>query len=1153
MAFTPQGTGQWNVLEWDHTMFALTPGNYANVFLGSSTPSPGMVLAYIEIDLTSPVGPFPWGADMADPWTAEIGFYLINPPNYPSSYQDACIDNPKPFVGFALQADGHAHCVSVARQGMAWMGDPGWIQTVGAMAGHLADIGTGVIGGPTGSSIYTLQLANYESYGNSYINMKNQAGVCRYQAHAIRALTGFSDMFPTPGTNLVLWLCLPTGAAINLDHIYVGNGCFPQWRPPIVQVPENIGYALRPDKNLVMRDGSASYDLYGAKLQYDWEMINAPDASGVVEIVTDAHTDIIADPFTDTVKKTGIGVLASAGDWMVYKGSCYTITGWAMDSLTIGSSVFPTGATGIRLKIIKQSPMTWATWNRAMTAVPVDVAGSYILRLRAHNGVHYSPAAETAIMVREPHTKPGVGISADFIWSYLSDVWGSVEEKEFATEYFSALLQQGSSLLMQAWQAEADGRLLTAQPFQNYRWMVVNRLVEEEGAPELVSGLACVTGRWSGAIAGATLSLRLYTGSGGYEDVTLTLTAATALEEATAISAALETYAVSASTMVYPATLGTTWIFIKGPIGIEVTGGSLAGVQFTNGDKNLLEHAGLMIGGVLPKPLGRHKYRLNKPAYGLSLNRHFLVLRGEAYEISRIEHGPAMPFTDLTLIQELPDLDDSELATWAIPGYYKSDTDYYGKLVFSGDVMTLLRIDASSVVTTEDVTVAGCLEHGTGTMSFTPYNPYYAVVALLKVMRTFYQDLDDRVFSIPLVQSKIVPSIVADYFYQGEEYAVGSYRGAHCLDHTYAGSPAYVSSAYEPLATVSNFTERAVAEQVIVDNSEIIYRNFGYLVGLEYDQSVTPDVLHYLDAVRGLWKIYAEGRTIENLRRGINMFFSLSVCQRSGTIREVLFYGNSDYGHMLVEDGDNASVLRTYVLDRKAGLAANPRTGRTWAIGDGIYRFERISGGADVQDIVSDPNFFQPYVGGSFGTLPEEMNRLTAYHRFLVRASGYSVTGNRYDRFLQFVNSWRPRYTQFIFALLATPFDDLVIQDAVSFNVTLHLKDTFCPLWDALLHPWSGVADACDHGGRFMTTDDLGPSGPPPPWPTSSFKADFGRYCPKNIITAYLSYSFVPPMPMMYDTIFFWDGPPGPDWDHGDGAHITTYTGTLTATIPLET
>lgn len=1120
MANTPKGLDEWDILKLDgtsgdwlsywnvtHSNGAL-PGSIERIdplgdndyrMLGSTL---GEGKAYLTIDLEVPG----W-VSLPDSWTALIKFKLENLPNYFSTLAQAYHPDPASHLSFRVNKDAYRGTgLNIAQSGMAFLGSFDWIQSLSDSAKAIA-LGA--------DEFYYLYLAHSEISETTFVVLKTPAGTTFREAFTskenILGLIGLS----------VLACSFKDEVRVVLDSLYVGTGVFLDWRAPICKIPTDRGYRLDSNtnrNNVTIVDGRESYDILGANLAYNWDLVEAPEESAASYPVIDGYTDPHVDPFTDTVKKPAIGDECDAGDWILYDTGFYKITGTfpGADFITVDTEIFPTGTPNIKFRIIRNFP--FLDPFQGACAVALDAPGPYILRLTVDNGV--ATASEYMhITAREADTRTGETIDASWMWSYFSDIWDRVEDKKPVEEYFNALCQQASSLLVQAWQTEYANNLGTIQPFHSYRWMMLDTGVGETGTTEFVPGYASVSLEWPPGhdISAQTTTIRLHDGKDGYTDIPITFPAGTnTLQKAIEyLTSSLSSYPITAHEHFFNP---NNYLYIKSPCLMEIVGGAV----FTLNASNLLGYNTCINGTII----GTRTYQLPISAIGLDLNGHFVVIRGEPYKIIRISDIAAAPLRVLHVDRDLPiDLPVGyPTSCWIIPSFFRSNTDYYNELVFSGDTLKLLGYDTDGAESTHTEKVIGVLPDCIGTKSPVPSNTFYESVVIKKAIRTFFYPLDEQVYDIPLIQTKITPTDTATQLIkEGIGYILNRYRDKKCIHLSYYNPPTYsmFNNAYED-NPIAHLTELMFAEEVVIDNKDTMEANFGHMIGLDFDENVTQDAIEYFSAVRGLWFVFSKGRTVENLRKGINIFFALSFAQRDGVIRKIQFYRNSRYGRMIVEDKDNEERTRTYLLNNDAGLAENPRTGASWAVGDEIYKLERISGGAEVKDIVSHPNYYQ-----RFGGFDEEVNPLTAYHRFHVRVSAVTFNQEKYGKFMEFVMKWRPYYLLPFVTIVLNEVDDISVQSSISCNVTLALADTPAGYWVLMF-------DDFDADGFFYKFDD-------------GYKFDTWIFYPKNVIYADKTYTFAGSL--KYDTVLKYDGADGHAWKY-DQAYVGVLTVRTTLVAP---
>jgi hypothetical protein len=245
------------------------------------------------------------------------------------------------------------------------------------------------------------------------------------------------------------------------------------------------------------------------------------------------------------------------------------------------------------------------------------------------------------------------------------------------------------------------------------------------------------------------------------------------------------------------------------------------------------------------------------------------------------------------------------------------------------------------------------------------------------------------------------------------------------------------------LFTVKNPTpEEFWAESVLYDNSDVIEKNFGRLVGLLKDDLTSSKTkAPYLSAVRGLFFAYTNGPTIRNVRLGLQILLGLPFTEERGIIRELQENFTKDakgrnLGRLLIEDLDDSDRLtgnrRVYFYPTAVGLETNSVTALPYKAGDFIDKFTPISKGVEVKDYIKDPYWWENALYGM---------EILKYFTFKILVDSNVFDSNDVQFALNFVKSIKPTYTKVIASLLLALSDDITVEDAVGGAAVLKFYD----------------------------------------------------------------------------------------------------------------
>lgn len=238
------------------------------------------------------------------------------------------------------------------------------------------------------------------------------------------------------------------------------------------------------------------------------------------------------------------------------------------------------------------------------------------------------------------------------------------------------------------------------------------------------------------------------------------------------------------------------------------------------------------------------------------------------------------------------------------------------------------------------------------------------------------------------------------------------------------------------------------AETTFFDNSDYIEDNFGLMVGITREQldEYGSSQVSYKGAVSALMFAWANGPTLANIGLGTHILLGLPVTEVAGVITDIDDSYTADTGRILIEDtdpdGTRRGVVRVYyyrrltedVLPEFAGVATNPDTGTSYAIGDTVTPFRPLSNGVVVDDYVKTPAWWQ--VGETLTG-----RELEKFHTWQVQVDAGAVDSRDMSLVVDFLMAIRPIYTKPSIALVLYLSDDVTVEDDISFEADLLLYD----------------------------------------------------------------------------------------------------------------
>jgi hypothetical protein len=310
-------------------------------------------------------------------------------------------------------------------------------------------------------------------------------------------------------------------------------------------------------------------------------------------------------------------------------------------------------------------------------------------------------------------------------------------------------------------------------------------------------------------------------------------------------------------------------------------------------------------------------------------------------------------------------------------------------------------------------------------LSTRPFTPQKITFRAKQVIHNSWVPVPIETISIPALQETLIdPPVVLR---ENLDYTVSN------------GMVSFVSGLF----TVKNPTpEEFWAESALYDNSDVIEKNFGRLVGLLKDDLTSSKTkAPYLSAVRGLFFAYTNGPTIRNIRLGLQILLGLPFTEERGIIKELQENFTKDakggfLGRVLIEDLDDSDRLtgnrRVYFYPTEVGLETNSVTARPYKAGDFIDRFSPISKGVEVKDYIKDPYWWKNALYGL---------EILKYFTFKIVIDSKVFDANDVQFALDFVNSFKPTYTKIIATALVSLADDIEVEDVFGGRVVCRFYD----------------------------------------------------------------------------------------------------------------
>ena len=232
-----------------------------------------------------------------------------------------------------------------------------------------------------------------------------------------------------------------------------------------------------------------------------WEVITQSGWGGT-RLVGTTMTDVLerrADPsaLTPTVGDKYLIIPTALFAWATHEGEIATWNGasWDFELLAAGRMVFVideldgyrTAGSGIWEL---SDPKVWEldVWEGRLAPVGsylADALGLYTIQLVVSDGVRDSLPAEALLNIYQTNVPLGLTPDLSFIWNYLGDVWGLVDDKDKVESFWSSAAQGATDELMNLWQRAYSKSLLDIQRVFQRRWLNYDPWYEEPDYEEL--------------------------------------------------------------------------------------------------------------------------------------------------------------------------------------------------------------------------------------------------------------------------------------------------------------------------------------------------------------------------------------------------------------------------------------------------------------------------------------------------------------------------------------------------------------------------------------------------------------------------------------------------------------------------------------------
>ena len=637
-----------------------------------------------------------------------------------------------------------------------------------------------------------------------------------------------------------------------------------------------------------------------------------------------------------------------------------------------------------------------------------DKTGVYVIQLIVNDGELDSDPISATIGVQLSQVPCGEGLIPDmqFLWSYLSDFWNLVEDREYLASAWSAAVQVVGSEIITLWSNDYNKSLATIQNTVQRRWQrykLETDLSEERqtvvatnartGKSSGVGGTAGKIGEVPGTGNTAVFHVEYGDPSQGYADFERMNTHYGAEgriivvnDEGHTVSRVYRKIDPDTSVERSVAVLDRASL-VDGIVGARWRVPHL--LFLPNLD---VEELGASTGDVLVLEVTRRDTGITAE------------LRCQIVGVDRTRIGFEFSLLDLEA------------------GETSTDTDLFEQLV--QDLRIIPADSDDATITAAARTIMSFLPVGIN-LATRPFSPFRLTFAAKKVIHNKRVRVEDDVTGAPALQQELYePSVVLR---ENLDYIVGD------------GYITFVDGLFTPQSMAP---EELWAECVFVDNTEAIEGNFGRLVDLKKDDLTQKQTrVPYLSAVKGLFYAATNGPDIANIRLGLQILLGLPYAEARGKIIELEEYysqdvNGNDLGRFLIEDVDSRGKVtgfrRLYFYPTVVGIETNKTTGEAYKIGDIVQKWAPLSRGVEVQDWEKTPDLWRRSLGGL---------EILKYFTLKIFINGDVFDSNDVEFAFDFVNRIKPAYTRVISTAFKSFIDDIEIDDIVGGSMSLGFYD----------------------------------------------------------------------------------------------------------------
>jgi len=669
---------------------------------------------------------------------------------------------------------------------------------------------------------------------------------------------------------------------------------------------------------------------------------------------------------------------------------------WTFNQIPVGS-----GLTNSSFRDIRE--------DRAAVSFVPDKVGLYVVQLVVSDGELESDPVSAQVNIQLTRVPCGEGIVPDphFLWSYISDFWNLVEDREIITSVWSAVIQIIGADLVTLWSNDDNKSLATIQSTVQRKWQryqtYTDIYTEDQriivGNPTFGndSGTNGTSGR-IGETPGVGNTSIFYVPYGDISDADKT--DFTKLDTNYGSKGRIIVINDEGFTIerVYnttdPSTSNEVSVAI---VNEEAIADGLVGVKWRV--PHLLHTTGLDLEEIGARTGDILVLEVRRKDTGITAE-----IQAQVVGVDRNRLGFELTLEDLDTASNL------------------ISRTQWRQLVRDLRILGTQPTDAEVAAAAE--ALIQFIPPGVNLVN-RPFSIFSMTIRAKRIIHNSVCVVDEDLISVPALQEKLYePPVVL----------------RENLDYILENSLIQFTSG---LFTLDNPAPDALwGECNFYDNNDAVEANFGTLVGLGQDDLTASQTrAPYLSAVTGLAYALVNGPSMDNLRLGLQILLGLPFAEEDGIILELeTNYSTTpegtNLGRFLIEDldekGKRTGTRRIYFYPTEVGIEINPVTGVEYAVGDKVNRFAPLSKGVEVLDYIKDPLWWKSALSGI---------EILKYHNFKVEIDSDVFDVNDVTFALDFMNRIKPTYTNVLAVAVRALVDDIDVDEDAYPSMRLHFYD----------------------------------------------------------------------------------------------------------------